>query len=314
MNEAEGNHKQPDHGSLLDTLSPDDVRERLWAYEDFAGARRNIQPFNVAGAFASLGFIGAAVRRSRGSGSPWRPSAWWRAWASSSCTRVSYQANVTVLVKNNPAEDPVSAMLTQVRLVESQSVASSAVKALGLTQSVSSFQAAYTATVVTNQVLSITANAPTSTARSIGPMKSRRSTSSSAPACSVPSRRRRRPRTRSRYPRPSSRSPHCRVGSASSQGQPSQQAELTKLQNQLKTATDTLPTLEQTVTGLTTAEESTTSAMIDGTQVLNAATAMHHSKIKDVIEYVALRPDRRVGDRARHRDRPRADLGPAPPP
>ena len=40
------------------------------------------------------------------------------------------------------------------------------------------------------------------------------------------------------------------------------------------------------MTGLTATEESTTSSMIDGTQVLDAATAMPHSKIKDVIEYV----------------------------
>jgi hypothetical protein len=69
-------------------------------------------------------------------------------------------------------------------------------------------------------------------------------------------------------------------------GQPSDQTGLTALQNRLTTATDTLPTLEQTVTGLQASEKSTTSSMIDGTQVLDAATALSHSKIKDVIEYV----------------------------
>jgi capsular polysaccharide biosynthesis protein len=284
VNEGEVNHKQRDH-TPLDTLSPDDVRERLWAYEDFAVPEEH-PPFNVAGAVASLGFIGAAVRRSL------------RFWLILGAIGMvaglgtfiayppSYQANVTVLVKNNPADDPVSAMLTEVILVESQSVASAAVKALGLTQSVSSFQAAYTASVLTNQVLTITANAPTGSgavdrANEIAAkylqfrgsmLRAQQAQEATANAQQVPQAQQQIAALQSRI--------------SQLEGQPSQQAELAKLQNQLKTATDTLPTLEQTVTGLTASEESTTSAMINGSQVLNAATAMHHSTIKDALEYV----------------------------
>jgi capsular polysaccharide biosynthesis protein len=216
VNEVEGNHKQRDHGSL-DALSADDVRERLWVYEDFTGAEEH-PAFNMAGAFASLGFIGAAVRRSL------------RFWLILAAVGMvaglgvfivyppSYQAKVTVLVKNNPAVDPVSAMLTEVILVESQSVASGAVKALGLTQSVSSFQAAYTATVVTNQVLTITANAPTGSgavdrANEIAAqyLKFRASVLRAQQAQEAIA-------NAQQVPRPSSRSPHCRVGSASSRG------------------------------------------------------------------------------------------------
>jgi capsular polysaccharide biosynthesis protein len=284
VNEVEGNHKQRDHGSL-DALSPDDVRERLWVYEDFTGAEEH-PAFNMAGAFASLGFIGAAVRRSL------------RFWLILAAVGMvaglgvfivyppSYQAKVTVLVKNNPDVDPVSAMLTEVILVESQSVASGAVKALGLTQSVSSFQAAYTATVVTNQVLTITANAPTSSgavdrANEIAAqylkfrasmLRAQQAQEAIANAQQVPQAQQQIAALQSRI--------------SQLEGQPSQQAELAKLQSQLKTATDTLPTLEQTVTGLTASEESTTSAMINGSQVLNAATAMHHSAITDALEYI----------------------------
>jgi capsular polysaccharide biosynthesis protein len=284
VNEGEVNHKQLDH-TPLDTLSPDDVRERLWAYEDFAVPEEH-PPFNVAGAFASLGFIGAAVRRSL------------RFWlilgavgmvaglATFIAYPPSYQANVTVLVKNNPVEDPVSAMLTEVILVESRSVASAAVKALGLTQSVSSFQAAYTASVLTDQALTITANAPTSSgavdrANEIaakylqfraGMLRAQQALQVAAYAQQVPQAQQQIVALQGQISR--------------LEGQPSRQAELARLQNRLKTATSTLPTLEQTVIGLTATEKSTTSAMIDGTQVLNAATPMHHSKIKDVLEYV----------------------------
>ena len=198
----------------------------------------------------------------------------------------AYQADVTVLVKNNPVDDPVSAMLTEVILAESQSVASAAVKALGLTQSVSSFRAAYTASVVTDQVLTITANAPTSNgaidrANEIaaqylqfraGMLRAQQAQQVAAYAQQVPQAQQQIAVLQSQI--------------SQLEGQPSRQAELTRLQNRLKTATSTLPTLEQTVIGLTATEKSTTSAMIDGTQVLNAATAMHHSRIKDVLEYV----------------------------
>ena len=284
MTETEANHRQYNNAQL-DTLSPDDVRERLWAYEDLTVAEEH-PPFNVAGAFASLGFIGAAVRRSR------------RLWLILSAIGmvgglgafivypVSYQASVTVLVKNNPVEDPVAAMLTEVVLAESQSVASGAVKALGLTQSVSSFQAAYTASVITNQVLTITASAPTSSgavgrANEIaaqylqfraGMLRAQQAQDVAAYAQQVPQAQQQIAALQSQIKQ--------------LQGQPSRQAELTKLRKQLTTATDTLPTLEQTVTGLTATEKSTTSSMIDGTQVLSAATVMHHSTVKDVVEYV----------------------------
>ncbi len=284
MNEAEGNHKQPNH-TLLDTLSPDDVRERLWTYEDFTVEEEH-PPFNVAGAFASLGFIGAAVRRSGRFCLVLAAIGMVAGLGIFIAYPVAYQANVTVLVKNDPAEDPVSAMLTQVVLVESQSVASGAVKALGLTQSVSSFQAAYTATVVTNQVLSITANAPTSNgavdrANEIAAqyLKFRASTLLAQQAQVAAANAELVPQAKQQIAALQNRISQL-------QGQPSQQAELTKLQRQLKTATDSLPTLEQSVTGLTTAEANTTSAMIAGSQVLNAATPLHHSKIKDVLEYV----------------------------
>ena len=284
MNEGEVNHNQRNH-TELDTLSPDDVRERLWAYEDFAVAEEH-PPFNVAGAFASLGFIGAAVRRSL------------RFWLTLGAIGMvaglgtfiayppSYQANVTVLVKNNPVEDPVSAMLTEVILVESRSVASAAVKALGLTQSVSSFQAAYTASVLTDQALTITANAPTSSgavdrANEIAAkyLQFRASMLRAQQAQQVAAYAQQVPQAQQQIA-----VLQGQIGRL--EGQPSRQAELARLQNRLKTATSTLPTLEQTVIGLTATEKSTTSAMIDGTQVLNAATPMHHSKIKDVLEYV----------------------------
>jgi capsular polysaccharide biosynthesis protein len=287
VNEAENSRGNGRSQAPIGTLSADDVRERLWAYEDFAAAEEH-QPFNVAGSFASLGFIFAAIRRTR------------RLWLAAAAIGivaglafavkfpVSYQATVSVLIKNNPGEDPVSAMQTQIQLVESNEVAASSVRSLGLTQSVSSFQAAYTATALTDQVLAITMHAPTAAgatdrANTLAAqyLKFRARLLLAQQAQDVAAYAQQVPVAQQQIA-------SLKTQISQLQGQSGQQAKLTKLQNQLKTATDALPTLEQTVTGLTAQEKSTTSSMIDGSQVLNAATLQHHSKIKDIIEYVLI--------------------------
>jgi capsular polysaccharide biosynthesis protein len=290
MNKSAINHKkriqtQPEAPQPEAPLPPDDVRERLWTYEDFTTAEEH-SPFDVAGSFASLSFIGAAVRRNLRFLVILAAIGMAAGLGAFVKYPVSYQASVTVLVKNDPTEDPVSAMLTQLTVVESQSVASAAAKALGLTQSVSSFQAAYTATVVTNQVLTIAANAPTSSgavdrANEIAAqyvrfradmLLAQQAQQVAAYAEQVPQAQQRIAALQSQL--------------SQLQGQGAQPTKIISLQNQLKAATDTLPTLEQTVTGLTATEKSTTSSMIVGTTVLNSATALHHSKIKDILEYV----------------------------
>jgi capsular polysaccharide biosynthesis protein len=285
VNHPEGNHSNGRAQAEMGALSADDVRERLWVYEDFAAAQEH-QPFNVAGAFASLGFIFAAIRRSR---------RLWLAWAVIGLVAglaiyvkypVSYQANVSVLIKNNPGEDPVSAMMTQEQLLESKSVAASTVKALGLTQSVSSFQAAYAATAVTNQVMSITLTAPTGNgaldaANTLAKqyLKFRANLLLAQQAQDVAAYAQQVPAAQQHIA-------SLQTQISQLQGQPDQKAKLTNLQSQLTTATNTLPTLEQTVTGLAAQERSTTSSMIDGSQVLNAATLAHHSQFKNIIEYL----------------------------
>lgn len=281
MNEtgANGSHAE------IGTLDADDVRERLWAYEDFTAAEEHA-PFDMAGAFASLGFVRAAVRRRR---------RFWVLWAVIGMVvglgifvkyPVSYQATVTLIVKNNPQDDPVSAMQSQVTLVESKTVAAGTVKALDLPQSVSSFQAAYTVTVVTDEIISIAVSAPTPAgaverANEVASqyLSFRASLLLGQQAQDVASLAQQIPAAQQHIAALQSQI-------AALLGQGAAQGQLTRVQNQLKAATDMLPTLEQTVTGLTVSDKSTTSTMIDGTQVLDSATLLHHSSVKDLVEYV----------------------------
>lgn len=284
MNQPESNHSNGRGQAKISTLSADEVRERLWAYEDFAAVGEH-QPYNVTGSFASLGFLWAAIKRSRRV---------WLVWAVIGIVAglgiyvkypVSYVATASVLIKNNPGQDPISAMQTQVELAESESVAASTVKALGLTQSVSSFRAAYTATSPTSQIIRITLHAPTAdgavqraNALAEQYLKFRANMLLTQQAQDVAAYAQQIPDAQQHIA-------SLRHQLSQLQGQSGQQAQVTKLQSQLKTATEQLPTIEQTVTGLTTEEKSTTSSMIDGSQVLDAATVGHHSKVKDIIAY-----------------------------
>jgi len=65
VNQPESNYSNGHGQAKFSTLSADEVRERLWAYEDFAAADEH-QPYNVTGSFASLGYLWAAIKRSRG--------------------------------------------------------------------------------------------------------------------------------------------------------------------------------------------------------------------------------------------------------
>lgn len=284
MNQPESNHSNGRGQAKISTLSADEVRERLWAYEDFAAADEH-QPYNVTGSFASLGYIWAAIKRS------WR---FWLMWAVIGIVAglgiyvkypVSYVATVSILVKNNPGQDPISAMQTQVQLAESESVAANTVKALGLPQPVSSFRAAYTVTSTTGQIITITLHAPTAdgavqraNALAAQYLEFRANMLLSQQAQDVAAYAQQIPDAKQHIA-------SLQQQISQLQGQSGQQAQVTKLQGQLQTATDQLPTIESTVTGLATEEKSTTSSMIDGTQVLDAATVGHHSKIKDIIEY-----------------------------
>ena len=283
-----GNHNNGNHTGTLPPTASDDLRERLWAYEDLSSATQEQSPFNIAGAFASLGFIGAAIRRSK---------RFWGVWAIIGLILglgiyikypVSYQATTSILIKNDPGEDVVSAMQTQVSIVESRPVAGNALKTLGLTQSVSSFQAAYTVTVTTDQVLTLTVSAPSAAgavertnALATQYLQFRANLLRNQQQQELASLGQQVPAAQQHIA-----SLQNQVSQLQSQSGGSGGTTLTNLQNQLKTANDSLPTLEQSVTSLKSETQSTTVSMIAGSQVLDSASLLHHSKTKELIEYI----------------------------
>src|SRR5262245_17937332 len=136
------------------------VRDDGWAEDDFV-AQEEGAPAGLAGG----PLLGAALRR--------------RAWVWCLCGVVGLLAGVgftvvrppapqgsaTVLVAHSPNENPADAILTDVALAESRTLAVDAMRKLGLPvtpQGVARFQGSYTATQVTDRLILFMAKGPSS--------------------------------------------------------------------------------------------------------------------------------------------------------
>src|SRR5215472_18760599 len=144
-------------------LSPNrgiDPPERTWTDEDFTPPEDGTADFNAG--LTSLGFVRAAIRRSRRS--------WCAAAAAGFLIGLGvyvmsppvYQAETTLLLTNGPEPQPGTAVQDDQTIAQSIPVAELALHKLGLPESAATFLASYVATPVTDRALSIIVNAPTS--------------------------------------------------------------------------------------------------------------------------------------------------------
>ena len=133
---------------------------RVWADDDVTAVED--QPADPSAGLTNLGFLRGAIRR----------GAWlWGALAlaglllGAAAPMLSpsvYQASTTLLLKVGPEAAPGTAIQNEQVVAQSRPVAALALKELNLREDPSSFMQSYTATVVTDQALLITVNAPTS--------------------------------------------------------------------------------------------------------------------------------------------------------
>jgi capsular polysaccharide biosynthesis protein len=129
---------------------------------DVLAAGGEAQSADLTVGLVSLRFIGTALRR----------RAW--AWCAVALAGMviglgllavvppAYQASASVLMTNDPTADPGDASQTNLTMAQTYGVAQGAERRLGLRQSVASFQASYTITIVNPQILLIAATAPSS--------------------------------------------------------------------------------------------------------------------------------------------------------
>jgi capsular polysaccharide biosynthesis protein len=138
-----------------------DLPERLWDPGELSVSAERAEP-DLSWSLISLAFIRGALRR----------MAW--LWCLTPILGLvigtglylkyppAYHATATVLLADNPSQDPSVEVLTDQSLAESEPVAATVVHELGLHQSAASFQTTYTVTVVTDTVLTFNVGAPSS--------------------------------------------------------------------------------------------------------------------------------------------------------
>ena len=132
--------------------------DRLGVYDDFVATENRSADF--ASGLVSLGFIKAAVRRSARFLFVMTVVGVIAGFGYYVQAPHSYQASASVLLTLGPYENGLTAVADNQAIAETSAVAGLAVNKLGLKQSVSSFLSTYTATSVTDRLLTITASAP----------------------------------------------------------------------------------------------------------------------------------------------------------
>jgi capsular polysaccharide biosynthesis protein len=266
----------------------------LWAYDDTPEPKENLaeeRPVDeVTGGFVNLGFIRAAIRRNL------------RFCLAAGLIGLivgcglyvkfppAVQASTSVYITNNPNTDAVSAMLTNVTLAESRPVAQAVVDKLGLQQTPASLQAASTASVVTNQVLLITASAP-SGGEAIARAQALATAFLQFRAQMLQQQQQQVQDSLNAQVTNAQRN----LDAISKQitelsAQPvtqDRQSKLNALNANRSKAENTFATVQQNAADNQVSTETTTATMIQGSQVLNQATADHHSRLKGALEYVA---------------------------
>jgi capsular polysaccharide biosynthesis protein len=248
-------------------------------WTDDAAADEQRSAADLTGGLVNLGFFTAALRRKA------------RIWCLTAVIGLAigsalylkyppaYHANATVLLVYNGNQDPAVQVQTEASLAQSQAVARRVVQQLKLPQSVASLQAAYTVTVVTDNVLTINVGAPSSAAAV---------QRASALAATFLQYRAQYARTQQQqlfvqldrqYNAAQKRLTEleAQLGQIpAAQTTTAQKAEYDKLQTQMGQQQQII----QYTTDTKSATQTTTNTMATGSYVLNPATALPYSRIK----------------------------------
>jgi capsular polysaccharide biosynthesis protein len=268
--------------------SPDDLRERLWAYEDFT-AEQEHPGLDVTGAFASLGFLRTALKRNA------------RLWLTLAVIGLiigagmyaalppKYQATTSIYFTNNPDMDALDQIDTNQTLVSTPTVAEQAMRDLRAGGTVATFLGSYTATPVTDEVMSITASASTS-AQAVTHAQAIAETFLSFRANMLRSELAQEDQTLSLELTAAQQkvdSLTTQINQLTSSGS-TDHTELATLSRQRTSAEASLTALQTTVQATDDDNAVTTAAMINGTEIINPATALAHSKLKYLLFYMAI--------------------------
>jgi capsular polysaccharide biosynthesis protein len=274
----------PDQSVSWPPRMDDDLPSRLSFYEDSADIEnRSAAP---GGGLVSLGFILAALRRAT------------RLWVTLAIVGLivgvgyavlrppAHTAVVSVLLVDDPAQNPIYEVQTDTAIAESIPVAKAVVSELGLPQTPTTFLTTYSVTDTTNQVLTFTVKAAnTDEAVRIASSLAKQFLNYRAQYENIQQQQTvNQLNQQVVQAQQKVNSIKDQINTVSAQpSTPQQQAKLNNLQAQSTAAADALIEVQQYVTQTAASSETTTKSMVGGSQVLNAATPGKRSIVKATV-------------------------------
>jgi capsular polysaccharide biosynthesis protein len=276
---------------VLPSLNGDaDLPERLWLYDDFTPGE-DPPVTDYAAGLASLGFIGAAIRRTRRFWCAFAIAGLVCGFGSFVLSPPAYQATTTILLTHNLNENPVDAMQTDMALAHSGTVAQRTIQKLGLHDSVGNLLATYTVLNLTDRVLqiSVSATSPNQAvqrARTVAAqfLQFRAEQLQTQQQLTTAALDQQISQARQHIVSLTNQISQLSAQPSSSAGR----AALGKLNTQRSDAETALNVLQQTTDGNQASDQSDLASQVKGSAVLDPATAGHHSAAKYALTYAGI--------------------------
>ena len=275
---------------VLPSMNGDaDLPERLWLYDDFT-PDEDPPVTDYASGLASLGFIGAALRRRVRLWCGIALAGFVLGLAYFVLSPPAYQASTTVLLTHSINENPTDAMSTEMTLAHSDTVASQALHQLGLKQPVSSFLSTVTVNNLTSRVLQIKVSAKSPSAAA-DRAKAVAAAFLSVRATELQNQQKLTQAALQQQVTESQQhltSLNNQISDLSGQTDAQSQDKLAQLKKQQTNAQDSLQALQTTTQGQQSDAVQNMTAEIKGSQVLDPAVAGHHSAAKFAVIYAVM--------------------------
>jgi capsular polysaccharide biosynthesis protein len=275
---------------MLSLNKNNDPPSRFWADGNFTAA--DDAPEDFSPSLVSLGFIKAAVRRSRRLVVVMAAAGFLLGAAAYVASPHAAQATTRLVLTVGPESVPGTAIADDQAIAQSRAVAGLVVRKLKLPQSAESFLGSYTATPVTDRVLQLTVNAPSgddavTQANTLATeflqyraqqLKNAQQQTFAALDQQVAQAKQQISATRKQ------------IAAALAQPRsPTRQGTLTRLRAQVTGENGALFVLQQNVNTTRAGAEATTAAEVNGSYVIDAAYLLPPpSKVKHLVVYAAV--------------------------
>ena len=278
-----------DHSIIFTANGDNGLPGRFEAHDDFDTVED--RPNDFFPSLVSLGFIKAAIRRSRRLWLATAAIGFFLGFAVYLTSPHPYQASTSVLLTPGPFENVNTEAGDDQAMATSRAVAGLAVRKLGLRQNAASFLSTYEVSPVTTRVLLITASAPSSdqavvraNAVAAAFLQFRANELRTGQNLVLDSIKQQIGRARQNIS-----SIDRQIGKLSAQPVSSEQhSQLSTLRTERAQAASTLTNLDQSLIGEQTSLEPSIAAAVRNSGVLDAGAPLAHSRLKPLILYAVI--------------------------